>query len=68
MTTQPSADRSSPEPPPPAGATSEAAPRPEPAVDWPDRSHWSEFDAAIAAELQASEADPPAPEGEAAPD
>jgi len=68
MTNQPPADRPSSEPLPATGAASEVAPPPGPAVEWPDRSHWSEFDAAIAAELEASEDNPPTPEEEAAPD
>jgi hypothetical protein len=55
MTTQPRNDRPPSEPSypsadPPSG--------PAPAVDWPDRSHFSEFDAAIEAQLAASEEGP----------
>lgn len=47
-------------------APPEAAPPSEggDAVDWPDRSHWSEFDLAIEAGLTAEpEAEPDQPEG-----
>jgi hypothetical protein len=71
MTTQPPADPSPPEPrqleATPASEARQASSASPADVDWPDRSHWSEFDAAIEAQVAAPEA-APTPEGGAAPD
>jgi hypothetical protein len=53
MTTQPPVD-------PPPSEPAAPAPRAAAPVDWPDRSHFSEFDAAIEAELATPEVEPAA--------